>query len=102
MDQSQRSPDGMVTPKNKAVARTAKNRPHTTTISLDSSRACVMKVAAVNCSPKVRVKFEVGTAPLIPHSAEKIFEVLLHFRMRAVQDVPRPTPPPAEGHQIRP
>src|SRR6185369_15049079 len=79
----------------------AQYRFHAATICLDARRARIVKTAAMNRAPEVRIEFEVSAAPVALHRAKEFFEMFLHLRMRAVQHVPWTTPPAAKRHPIR-
>src|SRR6266487_3192918 len=100
MNQPERWPDRVVSTQDKSISCAAQNCLHSTPVSLDTSCAFIIKIAAVNRSPKVRVKFEIGATPFTSHSAEQVFEMLLHLRMSSVQHIPWPTPPPAKSHRV--
>src|SRR6266705_573308 len=101
MNQPKRRPDRMIATKHKAVSGAAKYRLHPAPVCLDASSARIMETPAVYCAPEVPVEFEVGAAPLPAHSSKDHLEVLLRFRVCAVESVPRPPPPTAEGDQVR-
>src|SRR5215212_430426 len=91
----------MITAEHKTVFDSAKYRLHAATISFYSRRAWVVKTAAMNRTPEVRIEFEIGAAPLAFHRAKELFEMPLHFRMCAVEHVPWTTPPPTKRNSIR-
>src|SRR6185436_13826299 len=101
VNQPERRPDRVIATKHKAVLNAAQYRLHAATVSLDARRARVVKAAATNRAPEVCVELKVGAAPLAPHRAKKVFEVLLDLRVRAVEHVPWTTPPAAKRDAIR-
>src|SRR6185503_19114526 len=102
MNQTERGPDRMITTQHETVFDAAQYRLHAATICFDSRRARIVKATAVNRAPEVRIELEVGAAPITLHDAEELFEMLLHFRMRAVEHVPWTTPPTTKCDAIRP
>src|SRR4051795_12519394 len=90
----------MIAAKHKTVAGPAQDRLHTSTVSLYSSRIRIMEMTAMNRAPKIRIEFEVSTAPFAPHRSKEFLEMLLNFRMSAVKHVPWTTAPTAERYQI--
>src|SRR5687767_925086 len=100
MNQSERRPDRMIATEHETTAGPPKDRLHATPVSIDTRRAPVVKVSAVNRAPEVRVEFEVRATPLAVHRAKELFEMLLHLRVRAVQHVPWTTTPAAERYAI--
>src|SRR5215510_6364543 len=91
----------MIAAEHKTVLDAAQDRLHAETIRLDARRARVVKATAMNRAPEVCVELEVSAAPIALHGAKKFFEVLLHFRMSAVEHVPWTTSPAAKGDAIR-
>ena len=87
----------MIAAKNEAPARSATNCRQSPPISLDTSGLGIMEAATVHCTPEIGVELEIGAAPLVAHGAEYFFQVLLHFRMRPIQRVPRSMSPSAKG-----
>src|SRR5215213_2916852 len=100
VNQSERGPDRMITTKHKTVLDAAQYRLHAAPISLDARCVWIVKTAAVNRAPEVRVELEVSASPVASHRAEEIFEMLLHFRMSAVEHVPWTMTPATERHSV--
>src|SRR5688572_2282417 len=91
----------MIATKNETVFDTAKNRLHTAPVCVDARRARIVKVAAVNGAPEVRIEFEIGATPFALHGAKQGLEMLLHFRVCTVEHVPWATTPAAKRYAIR-
>ena len=91
----------MIAAKNKTVARSAQDRLHAAAVSFNSRGPRIVKAAAMNCSPEVRVKLEIGATPLSTHRPKQLLKMFLHFRVRAVQYVPWTTSPAAERDSVR-
>src|SRR5439155_14357467 len=100
VDGADRRPDWMIAAENEAVAGAAANRVHSAPICVDACCRRIMKPAAVDRAPEIRVELEIATTPLAPHRPEQLLEMLLHRGMRAVEDVPRTAPPPAERDAV--
>src|SRR5258707_8254693 len=93
INQTERRPDRMVAAENKTVSSAPANRFHALAIGLYTRCLGIMEPSAVHRAPEIGVKFEVSAAPLFTHSAEGLFEMLLHLRMSAVERIPRTVTP---------
>src|SRR5262245_46241781 len=101
MDYAKRRPDRMIAAENKAVARTFQNRLHAAPVGFDACCVRIMEPAAMDGTPEICIEFEISAAPLAPHSGEQRLEMLLDFRMCAVEHEPWTVPPAAEGDFVR-
>src|SRR6267142_1930775 len=98
MNQSYRRPQGMIAAENETITSSTEHCAHAMTIGFDPGGALVMKVTAVDCSPKIAIEFEIGAAPILTHRAKHHLEVPLRFGMSAIQHVPWTAPPATKGH----
>src|SRR5262249_17529254 len=91
----------MIATKQKAVRRASANGFHAASISLNASRPRIVEVTAVNCSPKICVKLEITTAPLLSHGGKNFFQMLPGLRMGSVKRVPWSATPAAKSDAVR-
>src|SRR5215471_7621967 len=91
----------MIAAENEAVACAAQNRLHPAPVGFDSRCAWIIKTPAMHRAPEIGVELEICTTPFAPHRAEDHFKMFLRIRVRAVERVPGPTSPSAEGDFVR-
>src|SRR6266481_2769495 len=98
INQTERRPDRMVAAENKTASSAPANCFHALAIGLYTRCLGIMEPSAVHRAPEIGVKFEVSAAPLLAHGVEDLFEMLLHFRMSAVERIPRTVTPSTKSY----
>src|SRR5215203_1556857 len=91
----------MIASQDKSVTGAVDHGSHAAAVSFDPRCPAVVKMSAMDRSPKIGIELEISYAPVLAHRSKNGFEVLLHFRMCTVECVPRTASPAAEGHAIR-
>src|SRR5262245_44211587 len=89
----------MVAAKDKTVSSAGANGLHAPAVSLDARGFGIMESTAVHGAPEIGVELEIAAPPLLAHGVEDFPQVLLHFRVRPIERVPRSMPPPAKRYQ---